>query len=43
LNFIYKKTESGFDKLPFERGVKAFKMNDQGWSQQMENIKAYLK
>jgi len=35
-------TESGFDKLPSERRLEAFRMNDNGWGQQMKNIEAYL-
>ncbi|MBV8865853.1 MAG: SRPBCC family protein [Acidobacteriaceae bacterium] len=35
-------TESGFDKLPKERYEDAFRMNNRGWEQQMENIQAYV-
>lgn len=34
--------ESGFDKIPVSRRVKAFEMNSKGWAAQMENIKRYL-
>ena len=34
--------ESGFDRIPPERRAEAFRMNDQGWATQMENIKAYV-
>ena len=34
--------ESGFDKVPNNRRIEAFRMNMQGWEQQMENIKAYV-
>ena len=35
-------TESGFDKLSKERYEDAFRMNNRGWEQQMENIQAYV-
>lgn len=35
-------TESGFDKLPGERSLEAFRMNDGGWTRQMENIANYV-
>lgn len=35
-------TESGFDKLPSDRSLEAFRMNDGGWARQMENIAAYV-
>ena len=35
-------TESGFDKLPLERRSEAFKLNEEGWTEQMENIKRYV-
>lgn len=35
-------TESGFDKLPEERRDKAFRGNEGGWAQQMENIRSYV-
>lgn len=35
-------TESGFDKLPSERRLKAFQMNHDGWDEQLENIEKYL-
>jgi hypothetical protein len=31
-------TESGFDKIPSQRRLEAFRMNDRGWSQQMKNL-----
>jgi hypothetical protein len=34
--------ESGFFKLPIGRRLTAYKMNDEGWIIQMENIKKYL-
>ncbi|WP_348268970.1 SRPBCC family protein [Edaphobacter paludis] len=35
-------TESGFDKIPSDRRSEAFRMNDGGWSQQMENIEIHV-
>jgi uncharacterized protein YndB with AHSA1/START domain len=35
-------TESGFDKVPAGRRDLAFRMNDQGWGMQMENIKQHV-
>lgn len=35
-------TESGFDKLPPERRVKAFAANEGGWTHQMKLIERYL-
>ena len=35
-------TESGFEKIPEERRIEAFRMNDSGWTEQMENIKNYI-
>lgn len=35
-------TESGFDKVPAERRELAFRMDEQGWTQQMENIRAHV-
>ncbi|MNO10302.1 hypothetical protein D3C81_2340800 [compost metagenome] len=34
--------ESGFDKIPAERRLKAFRMNSRGWDEQMNNIETYL-
>jgi uncharacterized protein YndB with AHSA1/START domain len=34
--------ESGFDKLPPERRDLAFRMNEKGWSAQVENIARHL-
>lgn len=31
-------TESGFDKIPSDRRIEAFRMNDGGWTEQMKNI-----
>jgi uncharacterized protein YndB with AHSA1/START domain len=35
-------TECGFDKLPPERRLEAFRMNSGGWDQQMVNIGTYV-
>ncbi len=35
-------TESGFDKVPDDRREEAFRMNDQGWTQQMKNIESHV-
>jgi uncharacterized protein YndB with AHSA1/START domain len=35
-------TESGFDKIPAARRDKAFRMNDNGWWQQANNIRVYV-
>jgi uncharacterized protein YndB with AHSA1/START domain len=34
--------ESGFDKIPAHRRAEAFRANDRGWAEQMENIKNYV-
>ena len=35
-------TESGFDQLPADFREEAFRRNDGGWSQQMENIEKHV-
>ncbi len=35
-------TESGFEKIPGDRGLEAFRMNDGGWAEQMKNIESYV-
>jgi uncharacterized protein YndB with AHSA1/START domain len=35
-------TESGFDKLPNNRRLEAFRGNDGGWTEQMKNIENYV-
>jgi uncharacterized protein YndB with AHSA1/START domain len=35
-------SESGFDAIPAGRRLEAFRMNDQGWSQQMMNIQSHV-
>ncbi|MBL9118763.1 MAG: SRPBCC family protein [Phycisphaerae bacterium] len=39
---LLKVCESGFDAIPAERRDLAFRMNDGGWRQQMENVKAWI-
>ena len=34
--------ESGFDKIPAYRRDEAFRMNTQGWTGQLENIRGYV-
>jgi len=34
--------ETGFDKIPLERRAEAFRGNEGGWTQQMDNIARYL-
>lgn len=35
-------TECGFDRIPASRREEAFRMNDQGWGQQMKNIETHV-
>ena len=39
---LLKVTESGFDKIPSARRHEAFRMNEGGWSKQMDNIAGHL-
>jgi uncharacterized protein YndB with AHSA1/START domain len=39
---LLRLVESGFDKIPPARRVEAFRMNSNGWEQQMENIDTYV-
>jgi uncharacterized protein YndB with AHSA1/START domain len=39
---LLKVTESGFEKVPSARRLEAFRMNDNGWSQQLGNIESYV-
>jgi len=34
--------ESGFDRIPAGRRDEAFRMNDGGWAQQMENVRRHV-
>ena len=35
-------TESGFENIPADRRLEAFRRNDGGWAQQMKNIEGYV-
>ena len=35
-------TESGFDKIPPDRRLEAFRMNEDGWAEQMKNIEKHV-
>ena len=35
-------TESGFDRIPPGRRGEAFRMNDGGWAEQMQNVARYV-
>jgi uncharacterized protein YndB with AHSA1/START domain len=35
-------TESGFDKIPSDRRLEAFRMNDDGWTEQLKNIENHV-
>jgi uncharacterized protein YndB with AHSA1/START domain len=39
---LLKVTESGFDKIPSARRLEAFRMNDNGWGQQLKNIESHV-
>ncbi|MBJ6724596.1 SRPBCC family protein [Geomesophilobacter sediminis] len=39
---LLRVTESGFDKIPAHRREEAFRMNDGGWSEQLQNIEAHV-
>jgi uncharacterized protein YndB with AHSA1/START domain len=34
--------ESGFDRIPVSRRAEAFRMNDQGWAEQLKNIERHV-
>jgi len=34
--------ETGFDNIPADRRLEAFRMNDGGWTQQMKNIESHV-
>jgi uncharacterized protein YndB with AHSA1/START domain len=34
--------ESGFDAIPEHRRAEAYRMNDHGWTLQVENVRAYI-
>lgn len=35
-------TESGFDNIPSDRRLEAFRMNEGGWTEQMKNIERHV-
>jgi uncharacterized protein YndB with AHSA1/START domain len=35
-------TESGFDQLPGDRRLEAFRSNERGWTEQMKNLENYV-
>lgn len=35
-------SESGFDKIPIERRLEAFRKNEGGWTEQMKNIESHV-
>ena len=35
-------TESGFEKVPFNRRPEALRMNDRGWTEQLKNIESHV-
>jgi hypothetical protein len=35
-------TETGFDQLPADFRLEAFRRNDGGWAEQMKNIENYV-
>jgi uncharacterized protein YndB with AHSA1/START domain len=35
-------TESGFDQIPLERRAEAFRMNSEGWAEQVQNIARHV-
>ena len=39
---LLKVTESGFDRIPSDRRLEAFRMNENGWAQQLTNIESYV-
>ena len=36
-------TESGFDKLPADRRLEAFRKNNEGWIEQLENVAKHVR
>jgi len=39
---LLRITESGFDQLPGDLRLEAFRRNEGGWTEQMKNIEAYV-
>jgi uncharacterized protein YndB with AHSA1/START domain len=42
LGTLLQITESGFEKIPSERRLEAFRMNDGGWTQQLKNFESHV-
>lgn len=40
---LLRVVESGFDKLPAERRLEAYRMNEGGWHQQLDNITRHVR
>jgi uncharacterized protein YndB with AHSA1/START domain len=34
--------ESGFDRIPLARRAESFRMNDQGWTEELKNLARYV-
>jgi len=39
---LLRVTEFGFDKVPGDRRLEIFRVNDDGWAEQLKNIARYL-
>jgi uncharacterized protein YndB with AHSA1/START domain len=39
---LLQVTESGFENIPEHRRLEAFRMNDNGWAQQIHNIETHV-
>jgi uncharacterized protein YndB with AHSA1/START domain len=39
---LLRVVEAGFDKLPSKRRLEAFRMNEGGWNEQMQNIARHV-
>lgn len=39
---LLQLTESGFDKIPSDRRLEAFRRNDGGWTEQIKNIENHV-
>jgi uncharacterized protein YndB with AHSA1/START domain len=39
---LLRVTESGFDKIPSHRRAEALRMNEGGWTEQMQNVDRYV-
>lgn len=39
---LVRVVESGFDKVPPQRRLEAFRMNDRGWEAQMQRVKSHI-